>query len=242
MSSKTLLLDGDIIAYQCAAACEKPINWGDGLWTLYSFENEVIMAIEEFIFKLKEQSGLEKVQVAISDTKNFRKGVAPYYKENRKDIRKPMLLGFAKDYLINTYQGIVIPTLEADDVLGIYTSAHPDKYVCWSLDKDLRSIPGFHLIEGEIVEITEEEADLAFFTQTLTGDMVDNYPGCPKVGPKTAEKILNNQEDLWAAVVFAYQKAGLSEAVALENAQLARILRHTDYNFETNEVILWQSH
>lgn len=240
MSNKTLMLDGDIIAYQCAAACERPINWGDGLWTLHSFEDEVKLAVDDFVARLQEQSGLTKVVAAISDTKNFRKEVASYYKENRKDIRKPMLLGFAKDYLYEKYGGIILPTLEADDVLGIYTSGYPNKFVCWSLDKDLRSVPGFHLIDGNIVQITEEEADYAFYSQVLTGDMVDNYQGCPKVGPKTAEKILKDQDDMWTATVAAFTKAGLNEAVALENAQLARILRHTDYDLDKREVKLWQ--
>jgi len=238
---RALLLDGDIIAYQCATVCEKPINWGDGLWTLHSFEDDVCKAVDEYVGRLQEQAGLDLVLTAISDTKNFRKDVAPYYKENRKDIRKPMLLGFAKEYLMEKYTGIVLPTLEADDVLGIYISKHPDSYVCWSLDKDLRSVPGYHLIDGVIKEITEEEADLAFYTQVLTGDMVDNYPGCPRVGPKTAEKILKDADDKWEAVVNAFTKAGLNADQALEQARLARILRHTDYNWDERQVILWRN-
>lgn len=238
---RALLLDGDIIAYQCATVCEKPINWGDGLWTLHSFEDDVRKAIDEYVGRLQEQAGLDLVLTAISDTKNFRKDVAPYYKENRKDIRKPMLLAFAKEYLMEKYTGIVLPTLEADDVLGIYISKYPDTYVCWSLDKDLRSVPGYHLIDGVIKEITEEEADLAFYTQVLTGDMVDNYPGCPRVGPKTAEKILKDVDDKWEAVVNAFTKAGLNADQALEQARLARILRHTDYNWDERQVILWRN-
>ena len=238
---KALLLDGDIIAYQCATICEKPINWGDGLWTLHSYEDDVRRSVDDYVNRLKEQAGLNEVLTAISDTKNFRKDVAPYYKENRKDIRKPMLLGFAKEYLSDKSTGMVLPTLEADDVLGIYTSKYPDSYVCWSLDKDLRSIPGYHLIDGVIKEITEEEADLAFYTQVLTGDMVDNYPGCPRVGPKTAEKILNNADDKWEAILAAFKKAGLNADQALEQAQLARILRHTDYKWDEREVILWRN-
>lgn len=238
---KVLMLDGDIIAYQCASSCERPVNWGDGLWTLHSFEDEVKLSIDNYVNKLKEQSGISTVQTAISSVKNFRKDVAPYYKENRKDIRKPMLLGFAKEYLMNAYNGLIMYGLEADDVLGIYTSKYPESYVCWSLDKDLRSVPGYHLIDGFIKEITEEEADLAFYTQVLTGDMVDNYPGCPRVGPKTAEKILKDAEDKWGAVVAAFTKAGLNQDQALEQARLARILRHTDYDDDNQELILWSN-
>jgi len=239
MKDKTLLIDGDIVAYECAAGAERPVKWGDDLWTLHAFESEVESAVDEFVARLKEQAGLTDVIAAISDTENFRKEVASYYKENRKDIRKPMLLKHAKDYLYYNYNGLMYPKMEADDVLGIWTSGNPERFVCWSTDKDLRSVPGFHLIDGQIVEITEEEADLAFYTQVLTGDMVDNYPGCPRVGPKTAEKILKDQDDKWSAVVGAFIKAGLNEACALEQARLARILRHTDINKETKEVILW---
>jgi len=74
--------------------------------------------------------------------------------------------------------------------------------------------------------------------QTLMGDSTDNYKGCPKVGLKTAEKILA-ENSTWETVVAAFEKAGLSEEDALENARLARILRDGEYNNETGEVKLW---
>ena len=36
-----------------------------------------------------------------------------------------------------------------------------------------------------------------------------------------------------------FEKHGLSEEVAIENARLARILRNGEYNFDTKEVKLW---
>mgnify|MGYP003333051587 CR=1 FL=1 len=36
-----LLIDGDIVAYKVASACERPIDWGDGLWTMHSYEDEI---------------------------------------------------------------------------------------------------------------------------------------------------------------------------------------------------------
>ena len=239
MSEQTLLLDGDIIAYQCASAAEQPIKWDDDCWTLHAFESDVEQRIDSFIDNLKQQTGISKVASAISHTKNFRKEVAPYYKENRKDIRRPMLLKHAKSYLMSEYTGIVLPNLEADDVLGMYASQGLD-YVIWSTDKDLLTVPGLMVIDGEVKENSIENADYNFYKQTLTGDMVDNYPGCPKIGPKTAEKVLKDQDDMWGAVVQAYQNAGLSEAVALENARLARILRTNEYDFDKQQPILWQ--
>ena len=33
---RVLVIDGDILAYQIATNNERPINWGDGLWTLHA--------------------------------------------------------------------------------------------------------------------------------------------------------------------------------------------------------------
>ena len=89
--------------------------------------------------------------------------------------------------------------------------------------------------------------------QTLTGDTTDGYTGCPGIGPKTAEKILQAalaegtteanpaqlREIYWQHVVKAYAKAGLSEEEALTQARVARICRNSDYDFKTKQVILW---
>lgn len=232
-----LLIDGDIVAYQAAVSAETPVNWGDGLWTLHAYEEEVVAKIEQHLSLIMGDLHFDKIQVAISDIKNFRKDVDPQYKANRKNIRKPMLLQFAKDYLFEKYDGLIYPNIEADDVLGIELTADPD-CVIWSTDKDLKTITGVHLVDGELVNIDPETSDYWFYYQTLVGDLTDNYQGCPKVGPKTAEKILD-KDCSWDAVVAAYIKAGLSESVALQNARLARILRAGEYNTETGEVYLW---
>lgn len=45
---------------------------------------------------------------------------------------------------------------------------------------------------------------------------------------------------MWPVVVQAYEKKGLSEEVALVQAQIARICRRDDYDFKRKEVILWK--
>jgi DNA polymerase-1 len=235
----TLVIDGDIVAYQVAAGAESPVNWGDGLWTLHAFEDDVMKGIDEFVSRLMEKANTDKVEVAISDKHNFRKDVADYYKANRSTTRKPMLLQFAKDYMADEYNGVIWKNLEADDVLGIKVTSS-DEYIIWSADKDLKTCQGRHLTdEGEVI-IDEQEADYWFYTQVLTGDSTDNYPGCPKVGAKTAEKLLAEKSD-WDTVVAAYSRQNLSEEVALEQARLARILRNGEYNIETGEVELWNA-
>jgi len=231
-----LLIDGDIIAYKAAASAEVATNWGDGQWTLHSFEPDVEVRIEDQITKLME-APVQDCVIAFTDKHNFRKEVAPYYKANRKDVRKPMLLGWAREYLTSKYNTIMYRNLEADDVLGILATKNPDTII-WSADKDLLTIPAKHWINEELVEITEAEANYNFFFQTLVGDSTDNYSGCPTVGPKTANKLLSSG-CTWDTVVAAFKSKGLSEEVALENARLARILRDGEYNTETGEVKLW---
>lgn len=233
----TLVIDGDIIAYKVAVRSEQPINWGNGLWTLHSYEHEIIEGVDGEIERLMEETGADDYITSLSSTNNYRKTVASYYKANRNDTRKPMLLPFARDYIMDKQKGLIWEGVEADDVLGVLIS-RSDKYMSWSIDKDLMTIPGRHWMDGEEKVINQEDADHWFYMQTLMGDSTDNYKGCPKVGLKTAEKILA-ENSTWETVVAAFEKAGLSEEDALENARLARILRDGEYNNETGEVKLW---
>lgn len=233
-----LLIDGDIIAYKAATSAETPINWGDGHWTLHAFEADVDVRIKQQIDKLVTEAPVADCIVALSDKQNYRKKlVADYYKANRKDTRKPMLLPYAREYISKEYNTIIYRELEADDVLGILGSSNSETII-WSEDKDLLTIPAKHWIDGEVVEQTTQMADHMFYYQTLIGDATDNYKGCPGVGAKTAEKILD-EDCSWDAVVNAFEAKGLSEEVALENARLARILRDGEYDTDTGKVKLW---
>jgi len=237
-NKRTLLVDGDIVAYKAAVVAETPIDWGNGVWTLHAHEKDVIGSMEEFMSKIIQESACDEVITCLSGDNLYRKDVAPYYKANRKGTRKPMLLNFAKDYLSKEYNGMVEDKLEADDLLGILGSRDINT-VIWSADKDLLTIPAYHLLEGKVTEVDKEEADYWFLYQTLVGDSTDNYKGCPTVGAKKADKLLQDNGTTWQTVVDAFAEQGLGEEVAIENARLARILRDGEYNFETKEVKLW---
>jgi hypothetical protein len=43
----------------------------------------------------------------------------------------------------------------------------------------------------------------------------------------------------WKSVVSAFASKDLDESAALQNARLAKILQHTDYDFNTESVKLW---
>jgi DNA polymerase-1 len=75
--------------------------------------------------------------------------------------------------------------------------------------------------------------------QTLSGDQTDGYAGCPGIGIKRAETLFEKYGESWLTVVAAYEKAELTEADALMNARLAKILTVDDYDFTTSSPILW---
>ena len=72
--------------------------------------------------------------------------------------------------------------------------------------------------------------------QTLIGDIADGYKGCPGIGAVKAKKLLD-EAPVWATVKDAYEKAGLTEEDALQQARMARILRSSDY--PDGQVKLW---
>jgi 5'-3' exonuclease len=255
---RVALVDADILAYQAAAVSEQAVDWGDELWTLHAFEDDAIRVFDTSLQSIMEKTEAQKCLLAFSDKANWRKDVLPTYKSNRVGVRKPMLLKFLREYAFENHTSVMIPTLEGDDVLGIYATLkddHKPDYIVCSLDKDLKTIPGKHYNFGkdEFYEITEHQADYWHMFQTLTGDTTDGYAGCPGCGPKTAEKILKaaldggtpwaDQKQLrgiyWSHVVTAYAKAGFGEEEALVQAQVSRILRAEDFDDITKKVILW---
>ena len=52
--------------------------------------------------RLNDYAKCNKAIVLLSDKENFRKDIAPFYKANRKDTRKPMLLQYAREYICVT--------------------------------------------------------------------------------------------------------------------------------------------
>ena len=243
---KTIIVDGDIVAYKSAIQSEVDTHWGNGFWTLHAEETQGKYLVVSEIEDLKEKLGADKVIVALTDKNNFRKDVLPTYKDNRKQKRKPILLSPLRKFLIDEYQAVIYPNLEADDVMGILATkpTKGERKIICSIDKDLRQIPG-HLYDGEsLTKHTKKHCDWWHMVQTLTGDAVDGFSGCPSVGKVTAQKILSDKnmplKKMWELVVKTYEKHGLFEHDAFQQARVAKILRHGDYNLKTGEVTPWQ--
>lgn len=240
-----LLVDGDIVVYRAAFGVEKAHDFGDGEWASSADLGDAQERFSEIVGGLISacrKAG--EVTVVLTGDTNFRRDLSETYKLQRSKVRRPILLKPLRKWLIegsSKHRVKVVEGLEADDVLGIMATLDPNTIVA-SLDKDLLQIPGRHIdiVSLKKSVVTLEQGDRLHMRQTLTGDVTDNYPGCPGVGPKSADKLLDEAKaHPWPDIVKAYAKKGLTEDDALLQARLARILRAEDYDFKNKQVRLW---
>jgi len=238
--STTLLIDGDIFIYKAAVGAQTAVDFGDGQWGMGADLPAAKAHLDEIFKQIQTTLKADIIVIALSDRQNS-------YKANRKDTQRPLLLEPLRQHVRDSYSFFERPLLEADDVLGILAT-NPKiikgTRIIVSSDKDMRTIPcllynpDWH---EEPEEITKFQADYSFHVQILTGDRVDGYGGCPNVGKKKAAKLLADTDPAqwWGIIVGQYEKAGLGEADALQTAQVARILRHEDYNYKEKRPCLW---
>jgi DNA polymerase-1 len=126
---------------------------------------------------------------------------------------------------------------------------------------------GGQTVAEYMTEVTEAEADQNHLLQAIAGDTVDGYPGAPGWGMVRARRVLEAGRVLepythvisrgprlgvaeerwepgqsgttWAITESIFQAAGKTPAFALAMAQVARILRWTDYDYERRKAIPW---
>jgi len=139
--------------------------------------------------------------------RTFRDDWYPQYKANRTAMPDELGLQIAPLHALVRAHGwplVMVDGVEADDVIGTLThearEAGVDVVISTS-DKDLAQLvrPGVKLVNTMSNETLDEAGvevkfgvrpDQVLDLLTLTGDSVDNIPGVPKVGPKTAAKWL----------------------------------------------------
>jgi DNA polymerase-1 len=164
----------------------------------------------------------------------FRDALYPEYKANRSPMPDDLRAQIAPIHEVVKllgWQVLDVPGVEADDVIG--TLAHVAAQqgitcIISSGDKDLSQLVNEHITvidtmndrKRDIAGVTAEfgvPPSLMLDYQTLVGDQVDNVPGVPKVGPKTAVKWLTEYGSLEALVA----RAGEIKGAAGENLRNA---------------------
>lgn len=236
-----LLIDADLLLYRAASASETEVQWDDDCWVLHGNLTESVDLFRQSLDNITTSLSATKVTLCLSDRENFRKALAPSYKSARKNTRKPVVFRPLMSWVVNNYNPIIKPTLEADDVIGILATSPDFNGVVVSDDKDMQTLACNLYRQQQLSKVTPEQADRFWMLQTLTGDPTDGYQGVPGIGIKTAEKLLTGKtlRENWPHVVNAYRRAGMTEEDAVLNARLARILRHGDWDDNKNEVKLW---
>jgi 5'-3' exonuclease len=235
----SLLIDADYIVYKCCAASESEIDWGDDVITVTSRFSEAYEYVERELYNIANDLGhFDDSILFFSDSINFRKSLYPDYKGHR-NRKKPCGYKRVINKLKEDYTVVVLPTLEADDAIGIYATKEKGHIIC-SPDKDMRQIPGdlYDLSDG-VVTITPEEGRRWHLIQTMAGDQTDGYAGIPGIGVKRAADLLDKHGETWKTVVDAFADKDLDESVALLNARLAKILQVEDYDFTNQTVRPW---
>lgn len=240
-----LLIDGDILLFKFACTNEGKVNFGSGSVTV-KHGARAARQLDLFVKWLQRISRTKEYIIIFSGYHNFRYDVLPTYKHNRADKAAPELRAELREYCEENHPVEWRDNLEADDLLGIMSTSKPGRFCIATLDKDLDQIPGWHLNwnkpPSEQMYFVEPENGLRWlYMQTLTGDSVDGYKGCPGIGPKKAAKALNACEagEEWDVIVNLYEKKGLTEEDALQQARVAFMLTHEYYNDASGEITLW---
>lgn len=153
--------------------------------------------------------------VAIFDhsEKTFRNDLYDQYKANRSAPPEDLIPQFPLVREATAAFGVAcleLPGYEADDLIATYACRARDaggEAVIVSSDKDLMQLIGGGVVMWDPMKDRrlEEDAVMEKFgvlpekmvdLQALIGDSVDNVPGAPGIGPKTAAQLLDEYGDL----------------------------------------------
>jgi len=196
MSKLVLAVDGDTIAYRTAAVCNDA--WAGAC-------DDIIATT---LKKISTATGIHDMRIYLSGRDNYRYTVAKTkpYKGNRVGMIHPTFLDHCKEHLVEKYGAIRMDGYEADD--GIATDMVLTGAVHCGVDKDILQIPGRHYmyVKEEWVTVTPEEAILNLYRQILMGDTIDNIPGVPGCGAKTAEKIIQDADSAFSDAIEYYKE------------------------------------
>ena len=147
----------------------------------------------------------------------FRDEIYPQYKAHRDPMPDDLRSQIAPIHEVVRHLGwkvLDVPGVEADDVIGtlaVAAASQGIEVIISSGDKDLAQLVNEHItiidtMNGKRRDLAGVEAEfgvparLMLDYQTLVGDTVDNVPGVPKVGPKTAVKWLQEYGSLQGVV------------------------------------------
>jgi len=217
------LIDADILIYRIGFATQDE-DESQAIRTMAGFIEDLIL------FDLPNTQTWE---LFLTGKSNFRYeyAVTAEYKGNRKGTEKPTHYHLLREYLVSSWDALVVEGMEADDMLAIRATELGDDSIIVTLDKDLDQVSGWHynFVKKNKYYIAKDEGLLNFYKQFLIGDAVDNIKGAKGIGEKKSHKLLEGktEQEMWDIVV---EHLGIDHA--WENGHLLYMLRTPDDRFK----------
>ena len=233
-----VLVDGSSYLYRAFHAMPSLTNSkGDPTGAAYGMTN---------MLKRLETEVQPELAAVIFDAKGktFRDDLYPEYKANRAPM--PMELRAQLPSIHALVRALGFPVLEvgdveADDVIGTLAELGKKEgldVLVSTGDKDMAQLVDDHVtmvntMDGAVLDAAGVEAKFGVPPEsivdylTLMGDTVDNVPGVPKVGPKTAVKWLAQYRTVEEVVAHADEikgKVGENLRASLEQIPLSKEL------------------
>jgi len=195
-----VLVDGSSYLFRAFYALPASLTSPDGMQT------NAIHGVLNMLDRLRKDYDPEHMAVIFdAKGKTFRHDIFPDYKATRPPMPEELRAQIEPLHQIIEAQGypmIVKPRVEADDVIGTMSKMYAGNVIISTGDKDMAQLVDdeIHLINTMSNDYYDRQAviekygvppELIRDYLALIGDKVDNIPGVPKVGPKTAVKWLN---------------------------------------------------
>ncbi|MDJ0947249.1 MAG: DNA polymerase I [Kiloniellales bacterium] len=196
------------------------------------------------LIKLLRDSDADGIAVIFdASSESFRNDIYPDYKANRDEPPEDLVPQFAM--VREATRALNLPCVEmlgyeADDLIATYArqaKAAGARVTIVSSDKDLMQLveDGVDMLDpmknrdigpAEVVEKFGVPPDKVVEVQALAGDSVDNIPGVPGIGIKTAAQLIEEYGDLESLLARAEEiKQPKRRQNLIEFAEQARISR-----------------
>ena len=192
---------------------------------------------------LREHVGTHLAVIFDAGSKTFRNRIYDQYKAHRPPPPEELIPQFA--LVRESTEAFGVPAIElddweADDLIAAYARAAIEAggtATVISSDKDLMQLirPGVTMLDPmkqkpigipEVLEKFGVGPEKLIDAQALIGDSVDNVPGVPGIGPKTAAQLLTEFGDLEGVLAAAPgMKPSKRRDLLIEHADKARLSR-----------------
>lgn len=247
-NAELFLVDGSGFIFRAYHALP-PLNRPDGTPV------GAVLGFTNMLVKLVTDMHVPNIAVIFDAARqNFRYDIYAEYKANRSETPEDLIPQFP--LIREATAAFAIPSIEkegyeADDLIATYVRlarAEGRAVTIVSSDKDLMQLVGGnvrmfdpmknkYMGEAEVFEKFGVTPDRVVDVQALAGDSVDNVPGVPGIGLKTAAQLINEYGDLETLLARAGEIKQPKRREALiehaENARISKKLVALDAHVET---------